>query len=74
MNYDIDGKKLKEILVFERGLALKPVSRRCGVHADYLHKAVKNNRLSNEVVKTLHDKYEINPARYVPGWKGDQSE
>ena len=55
----------------ERGLTLKGVSRRSGFNKDYLHKAIKLNRLSNEVVKTLHDKYEINPARYVLGWKGD---
>lgn len=50
---------------------MKAVSRRSGFHGGYLSDAVKRNRLSTKVVKTLHDKYEINPARYVLGWKGE---
>lgn len=70
MNYDIDGKKLKEILIFERNLTLKNISKLTGFNSGYMADAIKRNRLSSSVIQMLHDKYEINPARYVLGWKG----
>lgn len=71
--YSIDGKKLKQILTIERGLTMKGVSKNTGFHDGYLSDAVIRNRLSSKVVKILHDKYEINPARYIPGWKGERT-
>lgn len=52
---------------------MKGVSKNTGFHDGYLSDAVIRNRLSDKVVKTLHDKYEINPARYIPGWKGERT-
>lgn len=70
MMYLIDGKKLKHIIKYERGLKMKPVSKRCGVGEDYISKAIELGRMNNDVIQQLHDKYEINPVRYVIGWKG----
>ena len=74
MMYIIDGKKLKSIIKYERGLNLKPVSKRCGVGEDYLSKSIELGRMNGDVIQQLHDKYEINPVRYVIGWKGGNNE
>lgn len=72
--YQIDSKKLKYILVTERCLKLKRVSKMCGMHEDYISKAIELGRISEKVVKALVDKFEINPVRYVEGWKGGNDE
>ncbi|MBO7211069.1 MAG: hypothetical protein J6V44_08755 [Methanobrevibacter sp.] len=66
----IDGKKLKNIIMIERGLTLKAASRGCGFHEDYLYKAIRKNYISLTAVNVLSNKYEINPVKYVIGWKG----
>ena len=74
MIYQIDGKKLKQIIKFERNLSLKNISKLSGRYAGYVADCTRRNRLSSDVITLLHDKYEINPARYVIGWKGDLME
>lgn len=66
----IDGKKLKYIIMIECGLTLKTASRGCGFHEDYLYKAIRKNYISLTAVTVLSNKYEINPVKYIPGWKG----
>lgn len=70
MMYVIDGKKLKSILITERCLKMNRVSKLCGMHGDYISKCIELGRMSERVVKALDDKFEINPVRYVSGWKG----
>ena len=70
MMYLIDSAKLKYILDTERCLKMNRVSKMCGMHADYISNAIEIGRISEKVVKTLDDKFEINPVRYVIGWKG----
>lgn len=71
--YDINVKKLKSILITERCLKMNRVSKMCGMHADYISNAIEIGRISEKVVKTLDDKFEINPVRYVIGWKGGKN-
>lgn len=42
----------------------------CGFHEDYLYKAIRKNYISLTAVNVLSNKYEINPVKYVIGWKG----
>lgn len=70
MMYDINVKKLKSILITERSLSLARVSKNCGVASGYISKTSENGRMSDKVIYALMDKYEINPSRYVIGWKG----
>lgn len=70
MLYGINSNKLKYIITIERGLQIKRVSRGCMCKDDYLYKAFKRGKLPDNVIERLNDRYEINPARYVIGWKG----
>jgi len=53
------------------GLTLAAVSRQLGFNDRYLLSCIEKNQLSKTAVTRLYDKFQINPARYVQGWKGE---
>lgn len=68
--YEINGEKLK-YYIYSHDLSLAAVARSIGFMPNYFYYCLNNNRLSKTAVKRIYDKYNINPGRYITGWKGE---